>query len=64
MSTELEKRVTTLESEMADLKQQLGHSAARKDWRTTVGMSKDDPGFDEMIELGREIREQDQSGGS
>jgi hypothetical protein len=31
-----------------------------KDWRKTFGMSANDPGFDNMIRLGREIREQDQ----
>ena len=59
MSTDLEKRLATLENEMSDVKQFLAKAMPKKDWRKTVGMSTDDPGFDEMIRLGREIREQD-----
>ena len=29
-----------------------------------IGMSKDDPGFDEMIRLGREIRQQEHEDGA
>ena len=59
MSTELEQRVTTLENELSEVKQMLGKGRPQKDWRKTVGMSKEDPGFDEMIRLGKEIREQE-----
>jgi hypothetical protein len=64
MSTDLEQRVTALENDMSDVKQRLGEGRPQKDWRKTVGMSKDDPGFEEMIQLGREIREQDRENDS
>ena len=61
MATDLEKRVAALEHEVSDVKQALAKVVSlKKDWLRTVGMSKDDPGFDEMIELGRAIREQDE----
>jgi hypothetical protein len=59
MSTDLEQRVNALEHEMADVKQRLANKDVTKDWRRSVGISKDDPGFDEMIRMGREIRQQD-----
>ncbi|NIL98264.1 MAG: hypothetical protein GTO53_10460 [Planctomycetales bacterium] len=59
MSTDLEQRVNALEHDMADVKQRLVSQHVTTDWRTTVGISKDDPGFEEMIRLGREIRQQD-----
>jgi len=34
-----------------------GKSRRKKDWRTTIGLSKDDPGFEEMIRLGRAYRQ-------
>jgi hypothetical protein len=42
------------------LKQTIQGTRFEKDWRKTFGMSANDPGFDDMIRLGREIREQDQ----
>ncbi len=59
MSTDLEQRVANLEAEIADIKHKLTDAGPQKDWRKTVGMSKDDPGFDEMIRLGLEIRQQE-----
>lgn len=59
MASDLEERALTLEQEMAGLRRQLSMSGVKKDWRKTVGTSKDDPGFVEMIELGRQIRQQD-----
>ena len=59
MSAELEQRVTTLENELSEVLQMLGKRRPQKDWRKTVGMSKEDPGFEEMIRLGKEIREQE-----
>jgi hypothetical protein len=64
MSTDLERRVTTLENEMSGVKQLLSGARPHKDWRKSVGMSKDDPGFDEMIRLGQEIRQQEREDGS
>ena len=64
VSTDLEQRVTTLENEMSDVRQLLASARPQKDWRKSVGMSKDDPGFDEMIRLGQEIRQQERENGS
>ena len=55
----LEQRVTVIEKELRDLKRIVSGKKVEKDWRKTFGMSASDPGFDEMIRLGREIREQD-----
>jgi hypothetical protein len=60
MSNDLEQRVATLENEMSDIRHLLEGARPPKDWRKSVGISKDDPGFAEMIELGREIRQQEQ----
>jgi hypothetical protein len=64
MSAELEQRVACLERELIDLKKFVQGGTAEKDWRTTFGMSRDDPGFEEMVRLGREIREQSPAGGA
>ena len=53
----LEERVATLEQEVAELKEKLGLKKVEKDWRKTFGMSANDPGYDEMVRLGREYRE-------
>ena len=60
MSTSIEERVVFLEKELASLKHLIQDIRDTKDWRKTVGMSANDPGFDEMIRLGRAIRIQDQ----
>ena len=60
MGISIEERVATLEKELNDLKQLIQGTRVEKDWRKTFGLSANDPGFDEMIRLGREIREQDQ----
>jgi hypothetical protein len=60
MSTSIEERVTLLEKELANLQHLIQDIRNKKDWRKTVGMSANDPGFDEMIRLGRAIRIQDQ----
>lgn len=62
MSTTIEERVAILEKELTRLKQVLQGTRVAKDWRKTFGLSANDPGFDDMIRLGREIREQDQEG--
>ena len=59
MSISIEERVTILEKELTHLKQLIQGPRVKKDWRTTFGMSANDPGFDAMIRLGREIREQE-----
>jgi len=60
MSTTIEERVAVLEKELTRLKQIIQGTRVEKDWRITFGMSANDPGFDDMIRLGREIRERDQ----
>lgn len=60
MSTTIEERVAIIEKELIRLKQIIRGAGVEKDWRKTFGMSANDPGFDEMIRLGREIRAQDQ----
>ena len=60
MSATIEARVAMLEQELTHLKQRIQGTRVEKDWRTTFGMSANDPGFDAMIRLGRKIREQAQ----
>lgn len=60
MRTSLEERVAILEKELSKLKYIFQGPHVEKDWRKTFGMSANDPGFDEMIRLGEEIRKQDQ----
>lgn len=62
MSITLEERVAVLEKELTSLKNFLLEKKIEKDWRKTFGTSANDPGFDEMIRLGRKIRNQDQEG--
>ena len=59
MSATIEERVAMLEKELLNLKQLIRSTRVEKDWRKTFGLSANDPGFDEMIRLGREIRKQD-----
>lgn len=57
MSTPVEKRLEDLEKKVADLTRILAPLTKRdKDWRRTVGMSANDPEFDEMVRLGAEYR--------
>jgi hypothetical protein len=56
MPPTLKERVEALERQMQQL---TSPPARKKDWRRTIGMSANDPGFDEMVELGRKIREAD-----
>lgn len=53
----LEKRVTELEKEVAELKDEVRKAPGKDDWLKTVGWANDDPGFTEMMELGRKYRE-------
>lgn len=57
---ELQERVASLEREVNDLKSQLREAQRQpnpKAWRQTIGMFKDDPIFDAIIQKGREYRE-------
>ncbi len=52
----IEMRLSALEAEMARLKSQL--TKPGEDWLDkTCGVFANDPGFDEMVELGRKYRE-------
>ena len=57
MADVLEKRVENLEKELADLKKIIGGKATDKDWLSSFGSAKNDPGFDEMVQLGRKYRD-------
>lgn len=59
----LAKRIETLELEVDELKQQLKRSVAAPigqphpdAWKSTFGQFKDDPGYDEVVRLGRAYR--------
>ena len=57
MADLLEKRVETLERELAELKKKIGGKASGRDWLDSFGSARNDLGFDEMIRLGRQYRE-------
>lgn len=59
MST-IPQRVEAIEQELVGIKLLLQQATPAKDWRSTFGMSRDDPEFPEMIRLGREIRDTEQ----
>jgi hypothetical protein len=55
----LEKRVATLENELAEIKLQIA-AESRQSWFAHVaGSFKDEPDFDEVLRLGREVRQSD-----
>ena len=64
MSGTLETRVEALEQEVTVIKAMLAGRQRVKDWRKTFGMSRNDPAFDELVRLGREIREQQREEGT
>jgi hypothetical protein len=57
-SQQLETRVTTLELELAQMKQMLVESSQRKNpwWLEIAGSCENDPTFDEAVCLGQEWR--------
>lgn len=57
MPTTLKERVDALERKVAELAETVA-GPGKKDWRRTFGTSRSDAGFDEMIELGHQVREQ------
>ena len=64
MPATLEERVSTLEQRLEELAALLrAPRPSPKDWRATFGMSKSDPGFDEMNRLGRLYRDGQIEGG-
>lgn len=56
-STNLEDRVAELERLVEMLMEKSKGSTVEKDWRSTVGMFKNDPVMKEIQEEGRKIRE-------
>ncbi len=65
MAQTLEKRVEQLERKVSELSSYFADQAPRrKDWRRTFGMSRDDQGFKEMMQLGREYRRSIKDNGS
>ena len=61
MSETVEERLSKLERDVALLKSQSESGAARTGWITDVmGSFKDDPDFDEILRLGKKIRDADQ----
>ena len=57
--TALEQRVAQLEKIVGGIVTGLEGQSRQKDWRRTVGMFADDPIMAEIIEAGRQIREED-----
>lgn len=57
MDGSLAERMERLENEVERIKSEIASQPARKDWRAWCGTAKDDPGFDEMIRLGKEYRQ-------
>jgi hypothetical protein len=58
-SSKLAERVSSLEAEVARLKERIEEPAvsSRSDWRSIVGSFANDPAFEEAMRLGREWRE-------
>ncbi len=58
-NTSLEERVSTLEKQVAQLMEKILSPPIEKDWRSTIGMFRNDPVMKEIDEEGRKIREAD-----
>jgi hypothetical protein len=54
---QLERRLTDLEREVAELRMERKPLRLYKDIRKTFGIFANDPVFDEIVRLGREYRE-------
>ncbi len=55
---QLEQKVNELQRQVAELRRDIKPFRPLADIEETFGMFADDPGFDEMVRLGREYREQ------
>ncbi len=53
----LEKRITRLEEELADLKAEVRKPREHNAWLKSLGRFESDPVFDEAMRLGRMYRE-------
>lgn len=57
---QLEDRLSQVERELAELKSQVHRLGIAKNWIDQVrGSFRDDPEFNEVLRLGRELREAD-----
>ncbi len=55
-----EQRITALEHSLSELRAAMNARTRASDWLDTViGSMKDEPAFDEVLALGRAIRESD-----
>lgn len=55
---QLEQRVSDLERQLAELRRNVQPLGRMNSVKETFGMFADDPGFDEIVRLGREYRDQ------
>lgn len=60
---QLEQRVRVLEREVGELRSELKPLRPLGDVQATFGMFSEDPGFEEIVRLGREYRNQANSEG-
>ena len=61
MSNTIEQRLTSVERELAELKGEVKTLKPESNWITSIcGSFKDDPEFDEVLRLGKEIRDAEQ----
>lgn len=58
-TTTLEERVSALEKQIAQLAEKILSPPVEKDWRSTIGMFRDDPLMKKIDEEGQSIREAD-----
>ncbi len=58
-NVELEERLVRLETLVGQLLEKRNGRRGDKDWRRSIGMFDGDPIMEEIIEAGREIREDD-----
>ena len=57
---ELQERLSRVERDLAELKSRMHRLGAAKNWIDQVrGSFQDDPQFDEILRLGRELRQAD-----
>lgn len=54
---QLEERLQRVETELAELKKAQPKADSRPWYRQAAGQFKDDPVFDEIVRLGKEIRD-------
>jgi hypothetical protein len=62
MSKTIEQRLENVEKELAELKDEVKTLIPPQNWMSAVtGTFKNDPEFDEVLRLGRELREADRA---